>query len=32
MCETSVIVRRNRKGCSSEEFYNWTDEPFEEMY
>lgn len=31
MGETAVMLRRNRKGCTSEEFCNWTDEAFEEM-
>lgn len=28
---TEAIVRRNPKGCKSESFYNWIEEPFEEM-
>ena len=31
MSETAAVIRRNPKGCSSEEFYSWSDEPFEEM-
>ncbi|KAH9403909.1 PREDICTED: MOB-like protein phocein [Rhagoletis zephyria] len=29
--QPETIVRRNPKGCTSESFYNWADEPFEEM-
>ena len=29
--ENATIVRRNPKGCKSEEFYNWLEEPFEDM-
>lgn len=31
MCETSTMIRRNRKGCLSEEFCSWGEEAFEEM-
>ncbi|XP_054167008.1 MOB-like protein phocein [Oppia nitens] len=31
MANAAVTLRRNRKGCTSEEFYLWADEPFEEM-
>lgn len=29
--QSEAIVRRNPKGCKSEDFNNWIDEPFEEM-
>ncbi|KAJ6222739.1 hypothetical protein RDWZM_001284 [Blomia tropicalis] len=29
--QADIIVRRNPKGCKSEDFYNWPEEPFEEM-
>lgn len=27
----SLILRRNRKGCTSKEFFRWPDQPFEDM-
>lgn len=29
--EVEKVYRRNPKGCKNEEFYNWPEEPFEEM-
>lgn len=29
--ETGTVLRRNNRGCRSEEFYNWPDQPFEDM-
>lgn len=29
--ETTNILRRNNRGCKSEDFYNWPEQPFDDM-